>query len=70
MALSCPFFDDPDSPHVYDVFLSFNGEDTRENFVDHLFAALEKAFQPSETTMNLREEKKPSSRDAHQVSIF
>ena len=24
----------------YDVFLSFRGEDTRENFTDHLFTAL------------------------------
>ncbi|XP_071713752.1 TMV resistance protein N-like isoform X2 [Rutidosis leptorrhynchoides] len=28
---------------TYDVFLSFRGEDTRNNFVDHLFAALERA---------------------------
>ncbi|XP_076895784.1 disease resistance protein Roq1-like [Bidens hawaiensis] len=28
---------------TYDVFLSFRGEDTRNNFVDHLYAALEQA---------------------------
>ncbi|CAH1435561.1 unnamed protein product [Lactuca virosa] len=26
---------------IYDVFLSFRGEDTRNNFVDHLYAALD-----------------------------
>ncbi|KAL8268484.1 hypothetical protein R6Q59_002282 [Mikania micrantha] len=29
------------SSYVYDVFLSFCGEDTRKNFVDHLYAALD-----------------------------
>ncbi|PWA63880.1 disease resistance protein (TIR-NBS-LRR class) family [Artemisia annua] len=28
---------------IYDVFLSFRGEDTRTNFVDHLYAALDRA---------------------------
>ncbi|XP_076900612.1 disease resistance protein Roq1-like [Bidens hawaiensis] len=28
---------------TYDVFLSFRGEDTRNNFVDHLYAALDQA---------------------------
>lgn len=28
---------------TYDVFLSFRGEDTRNNFVDHLYAALDRA---------------------------
>ncbi|GJY02348.1 Toll/interleukin-1 receptor domain-containing protein, partial [Tanacetum coccineum] len=27
--------------YVYDVFLSFRGEDTRKTFVDHLYTALE-----------------------------
>ncbi|KAJ0439180.1 putative TIR domain, P-loop containing nucleoside triphosphate hydrolase [Helianthus annuus] len=27
--------------YLYDVFLSFSGEDTRKTFVDHLFAALD-----------------------------
>ncbi|XP_022019895.1 TMV resistance protein N [Helianthus annuus] len=27
--------------YVYDVFLSFSGEDTRKTFVDHLYAALD-----------------------------
>ena len=28
------------SPPMYDVFLSFRGEDTRKTFTDHLYAAL------------------------------
>lgn len=28
--------------YQYDVFLSFSGEDTRKNFVDHLYDALQK----------------------------
>ena len=27
----------------YDVFLSFRGEDTRKNFTDHLYTALQNA---------------------------
>ncbi|KAI3796880.1 hypothetical protein L1987_39566 [Smallanthus sonchifolius] len=30
----------PSGGWTYDVFLSFRGEDTRNNFVDHLYAAL------------------------------
>ncbi|KAL8198052.1 hypothetical protein R6Q57_024622 [Mikania cordata] len=32
---------DQNKSYVYDVFLSFCGEDTRKNFVDHLYAALD-----------------------------
>ena len=28
---------------IYDVFLSFRGMDTRNNFADHLYAALERS---------------------------
>lgn len=30
------------NPKRYDVFLTFRGEDTRKNFTDHLFAALDR----------------------------
>jgi len=29
-----------DHPRIYDVFVSFRGEDTRKNFVSHVYAAL------------------------------
>ncbi|CAJ2635031.1 unnamed protein product [Trifolium pratense] len=32
-----------DHPWIYDVFISFRGEDTRANFVSHLYAALSNA---------------------------
>ncbi|KAL8227930.1 hypothetical protein R6Q57_015514 [Mikania cordata] len=32
---------DQNKSYVYDVFLSFCGEDTRKNFVDHIYAALD-----------------------------
>ncbi|KAL8268468.1 hypothetical protein R6Q59_002266 [Mikania micrantha] len=32
---------DHNKSYLYDVFLSFCGEDTRKNFVDHLYAALD-----------------------------
>ncbi|PNX65729.1 disease resistance protein (TIR-NBS-LRR class), partial [Trifolium pratense] len=32
-----------DHPWIYDVFISFRGEDTRGNFVSHLYAALSNA---------------------------
>ena len=28
---------------IYDVFLSFRGKDTRNNFIDHLYAALQRS---------------------------
>ncbi|GKB66509.1 TMV resistance protein N-like protein, partial [Tanacetum coccineum] len=28
---------------TYDVFINFRGKDTRKNFVDHLYAALDQA---------------------------
>ncbi|GAU30759.1 hypothetical protein TSUD_354840 [Trifolium subterraneum] len=34
---------DHDHPWIYDVFISFRGEDTRGNFVSHLYAALSNA---------------------------
>ncbi|RVW19362.1 TMV resistance protein N [Vitis vinifera] len=30
----------PSSPHSYEVFISFRGEDTRKNFTDHLYTTL------------------------------
>lgn len=33
----------PSTRWTYDVFISFRGEDTRNNFVDHLYAALQRA---------------------------
>ena len=41
----------------YDVFLSFRGEDTRNNFTDHLFIALkEKGINTLKMMKNLRKE--------------
>ncbi|KAJ0954903.1 putative TIR domain-containing protein [Helianthus annuus] len=33
--------------YLYDVFLSFSGEDTRKTFVDHLYAALDQHGIPT-----------------------
>ena len=30
----------PSTPHSYEVFISFRGEDTRKNFTDHLYTTL------------------------------
>lgn len=43
MAMACSTIQSISSPWViwkYDVFVSFRGEDTRNNFTDHLFGAL------------------------------
>jgi len=41
----------------YDVFISFRGADTRNTFVDHLYAHLtRKVFSPSKMTKGLRKD--------------
>ncbi|KAL1075342.1 hypothetical protein V6Z11_D11G355200 [Gossypium hirsutum] len=40
--LSLPSTPSPISKKKYDVFLSFRGEDTRNNFTDHLYNALKR----------------------------
>ncbi|WVY96630.1 hypothetical protein V8G54_028781 [Vigna mungo] len=42
MAESSSSFTASASPTSYEVFLNFSGEDTRENFISHLYAALER----------------------------
>ncbi|KOM24857.1 hypothetical protein LR48_Vigan1964s000100 [Vigna angularis] len=42
MAESSSSFAASASPTRYDVFLNFRGEDTRENFISHLYAALQR----------------------------
>ena len=39
--MACSSISSINKSFKYDVFLSFRGEDTRKNFVDHLYAALE-----------------------------
>ncbi|TYG47810.1 hypothetical protein ES288_D11G371600v1 [Gossypium darwinii] len=41
--LSFPSTSSSISKKIYDVFLSFRGEDTRKNFTDHLYAALKRS---------------------------
>ncbi|XP_039062438.1 TMV resistance protein N-like [Hibiscus syriacus] len=41
--LSLPSSSSSISSHKYDVFLSFRGEDTRRNFTDHLYDALQRS---------------------------
>ncbi|XP_039032200.1 TMV resistance protein N-like [Hibiscus syriacus] len=41
--LSLPSSSSSISRHKYDVFLSFRGEDTRRNFTDHLYDALQRS---------------------------
>ncbi|MCH79267.1 TIR-NBS-LRR RCT1 resistance protein [Trifolium medium] len=36
-------FWDPFLPHMYDVFLSFRGEDSRAKFISHLDSSLQNA---------------------------
>ena len=52
----------PPPPTKYDVFLSFRGEDTRDNFVSHLYEALcKKKIQTSiDDILNKGEEISPS----------
>lgn len=37
------YFSSSRSDHIHDVFINFRGEDTRMNFVSHLYAALSNA---------------------------
>ncbi|GMQ07469.1 hypothetical protein CsSME_00051644 [Camellia sinensis var. sinensis] len=45
------------SRYAFDVFLSFRGKDTRDNFVSHLYTVLaHKGFTPSKTMKSSRGE--------------